>query len=94
MPATYPAHVLVHWESCLLGLEIPATEPARADSDIRAEQQLRFHSDVTPGPSHVRPGVAWVLWRPVESKAARLLLGPPRPRCVQLELALTTKRPM
>ena len=38
-PATSPrniTHVLVHWESCLQGSEIPAAEPARADSDIRA----------------------------------------------------------
>ena len=46
-PATSPqnhTHVLVHWEleSCLRqGLEIPATEPARADSDMRAEHPLR-----------------------------------------------------
>ena len=38
MPATSPRnhkHVLVYWERCLQGLEIPATEPARADSDNR-----------------------------------------------------------
>ena len=43
-PASSPqdhTYVLVHFESCLQGLEIPATEPAHADSDIRAEQPLR-----------------------------------------------------
>ena len=35
--------MLVHWERCLQGSVIPqaAAEPARADSDIRAEQPLR-----------------------------------------------------
>ena len=43
-PATSPrnrTHVLVHWESFLQGSVIPATELARADPDIRAEQPLR-----------------------------------------------------
>ena len=49
MPVTFPrnhTHVLVHWESYLQGLEpeIPATEPALADSDNRdcgSEQPLQ-----------------------------------------------------
>ena len=34
------SHVLVHWESYLLGSEIPAAEPSRADSDIRARTTI------------------------------------------------------
>ena len=38
---TESTHVLLHWESCLQGSVIPATEPARAVSDIRPEQPVR-----------------------------------------------------
>ena len=42
-PATSPrnhTHVLVHWERCLQGSEIPAAKLARADSDIRARTTI------------------------------------------------------
>ena len=70
-PASSPqnhTHVLVHWESCLQGLEIPATEPVSANlynRDCLPEQTLchpsiqaslpHFHSLPPYGPSMPLP---------------------------------------
>ena len=51
--------MLVHWESCHQGSEIPAAEPARADSDIRAKTTITgevagrgLDAAAFPSPSH------------------------------------------
>ena len=60
-PATFARNhtrVLVHSESCLQGLEIPAIEPTRADSDNRdcirgiTEVPVRAHSELDGTASH------------------------------------------
>ena len=56
-------HVLVHWECCLQGLEIPATESARADSDIWPEQPFRWRAAPQAGPAlHMNQKKILLFW--------------------------------
>ena len=75
-PATSPrnhTHVLVHWESCLQGSEIPAAEPARADSDIRAR------TTITVVPQNPKPGPKSKGWRQKSKPRRRSVASRRRP---------------